>query len=163
VPEPDTANVQPVAVPVFEKSSAVRPVTSSENVSVYSIDEAFVGDDWVVVNPATLGAVVSRVMVLDAVVADDGPVLPAVSVPPSAANRGMIVPSEHPDTRTVRVVPESEPGANEQPVAVPAFEKSPASTPVTPSENVKVNEIVAEFVGVEAAEVNDTTEGIAVS
>jgi hypothetical protein len=34
---------------------------------------------------------------------------------------------------------------------------------VTLSENVRVNEIVAEFVGVEAEEVNDTTDGIAVS
>jgi hypothetical protein len=53
------------------------------------------------VNPVTLGTVVSRVTVLVAVEFDDGPVLPAVSVPPFAANRGMIVPSEHPDTVTV--------------------------------------------------------------
>ena len=101
VPEPDTANAQPVAVPRLLKSPPDTKVTLSENVSVYSTDETFVGVAWVVVNPVTLGAVVSRVMVVVAVAADDGPVLPAVSVAPFTVNRGMIVPSEQPDTVTV--------------------------------------------------------------
>ncbi len=85
-----------------------------------------------------VGAVVSRTMVVVAVAAEAGPVLVAESVAPFAAKRGITVPSPHPDTNTVRLLPESEPGANEHPVAVPVLEKSPASTPVTDSENVSV-------------------------
>lgn len=85
-----------------------------------------------------VGAVSSRVMVVDAVAADEGPVLLAASVAPFTANRGITVPSLHPVTVTVRVEPESVPGLNEQPVAVPVFEKSPEATPVTDSENVSV-------------------------
>ena len=73
------------------------------------------------------------------------------------------MPSPHDDTVTVRVVPESVPGANTQPEAEPAFEKSPAATPVTDSENVNVNETDEAFVGVDCAEANDDTEGFAVS
>jgi hypothetical protein len=85
-----------------------------------------------------VGAVSSRVMVVVAVAADEGPVLLAVSVAPFTANRGITVPSLQPVTVTVRVEPESVPGLNEQPVAVPVFEKSPEATPVTDSENVSV-------------------------
>ena len=80
----------------------------------------------------------SRVIVVVAVAADAGPVLPAPSIAPSAANCGVTVPLEQPDTVTVRDEPESAPGANVQPVAVPVFEKSPAATPVTFSEKVSV-------------------------
>jgi hypothetical protein len=86
----------------------------------------------------TVGAVISRTIVVVAVAADTGPVFPARSVAPFTANTGMTVPALHPDTVTVRLLPESLPGSNEHPVAVPEFEKSPAATPVTLSENVKV-------------------------
>jgi len=162
-PEPDTANEQPVAVPVLLKSPDATPVTDLENVSEYSTDVAFVGVDSVEVNPVTPGTDVSRVIVVVAVVSDAGPVLPAASVAPFAVNTGVTVPDEQPDTSTVRVVPESDPGANEQPSADPALEKSPASTPVTLSENVSVYEMVAELVGVAAEEVNPVTVGAVVS
>jgi hypothetical protein len=60
------------------------------------------------------------------------------------------------------VVPEPD-TAYAQPVAVPVLLKSPDVMPVTPSENVSVYPTDETFVGVELAEVNDTTEGIAVS
>ena len=87
----------------------------------------------------SVGAVVSvRVIVVVAVAADDGPVLPAASEAPFIANLGVTVPAEHDDTVTVREDPESVPGAKLQPVAVPVFVKSPAATPVTDSLNVNV-------------------------
>ena len=101
-------------------------------------DAAFVGVDCAEVNDETLGGVVSRVIVVVAVAADEGPVLDTASVAPSAAKRGITVPSEQPDTVTVRDEPESLPGAKLQPVAVPVFMKSPAATPVTDSEKVSV-------------------------
>jgi hypothetical protein len=94
------------------------------------------GDDGSV--HVAVGTVVSRTMVVVAVAADAGPVLVAASLAPLAAKRGMTVPAEQPDTITVRDEPESLPGANEQLVAVPVLEKSPARTPVTLSENVSV-------------------------
>ena len=114
-------------------------------------------------NVTTVGAVVSRVIVVDAVAAVAGPVLAATSLAPFAANAGVMVPAEHVVIVTVRVEPESVPGANTQPVAVPAFEKSPAATPVTASENVSVNVKLVAVVGVELAEVNDETVGAVVS
>ena len=90
------------------------------------------------IDPLDTGAVISRVTVVDAFTAADGPVLPATSVAPLAAKRGITVPSPQFETVTVRDDPESVPGANEQFNAVPAFEKSPDATPVTFSENVKV-------------------------
>jgi hypothetical protein len=85
-----------------------------------------------------VGAVISRVIVVDAVAADEGPLLPAASLAPFAAKRGMTVPLPQPDTVTVRLEPESVLGLNVQEVAVPAFEKSPDATPVTVSENCSV-------------------------
>ena len=86
---------------------------------------------------AIVGAVTSRVIVVVAVAADAGPVLPAASVAPPKANTGITVPPVVQVTVTVRDDPESVPGAKVQ-VAVPLFEKSPAATPVTASENVSV-------------------------
>ena len=73
------------------------------------------------------------------------------------------MPSPHDDTVTVRVVPESVPGANTQSDAEPAFEKSPAATPVTDSEKVNVNVNDEAFVGDDCAEENDTTVGLVTS
>ena len=146
------AKVHDVAVPVFEKSPAATPVTDSENVSVYDSDAAFVGDAVTAVNDETVGAVVSRVIVgPSAIVA--GPVLPAASVAPFAAKCGITVPPEQLVSVTVRVLPESVPGAKTQPVAVPVCVKSPAATPVTDSENVSVYSIDAAFVGDEVTAV----------
>ena len=156
------ANVQ-LAVPLFEKSPTATPVTASENVNVYVTLDAFVGDETADVNDDTVGAVTSRVMVVVAVAADAGPVLPAVSVAPPTAKTGMIVPSPQLVIVTVRDEPESVPGANEQLNAVPEFEKSPAATPVTASENVNVYAMLAEFVGVDCADVKLDTVGAVVS
>lgn len=125
----------------------VEHVTASLPVTVKLIDT----DVDVAAEAAnvTVGAVVSRVIVVDAVAADTGPALPAASLAPLAANRGVTVPSPQPDTVTVRDDPESVPGANEQPDAVPVFVKSPAATPVTDSENVKVYVNDDTFVGVD--------------
>ena len=99
-----------------------------------------------------------------AVDADDGPVLPAELVAPPDANCGMIVPSDsQPDTVTVRDDPESAPGANVQPVAVPVFVKSPAATPVTDSENVIVYATDDALVGDDTDDKNDDTDGRRVS
>jgi hypothetical protein len=131
-------NEQLVAVPALEKSPARTPVTLAENTRVKLNDAAFVGVDCAEVNDDTLGAVTSRVMVVVSVAADAGPVLVAESLAPLAAKTGVTVPALQPDTVTVRDEPESLPGSNEQPVAVPVLEKSPAATPVTVSENVSV-------------------------
>ncbi|MCX6392033.1 MAG: hypothetical protein NTX95_06030 [Actinobacteria bacterium] len=88
-------------------------------------------------NDDTDGAVVSRVIVGPSAIVV-GLVLPAASVAPFAAMCGMIVPAEQLVSVTVRVLPESVPGANTQFVAVPVCVKSSAATPVTDSENVSV-------------------------
>jgi hypothetical protein len=156
------ANTQPVAVPVCVKSPAATPVTDSENVSVYEIDDALVGVDVTAVS-AAVGAVRSIVIVVLDVEAEAGPVLPAASVAPPDANTGITVPSPQLVIVTVRDVPESVPGENEQPDAVPEFEKSPAATPVTDSENVTVYENDAAFVGDAWALVKVDTVGAVVS
>ena len=131
------SNTQEAAVPVLEKSPAATPVTVRENVSVYEMEAAFVGDEVTAVNDDTVGAAASRAIVgPSAIVA--GPVLPAASVAPFAAKCGMIVPAEQLVSVTVRIAPASVSSANTQPVAVPVCVKSPAATPVTDSENVSV-------------------------
>ena len=85
-----------------------------------------------------VGAVLSRVIVVVAVAALAGPALPAASEAPLIANRGITVPSPHDVIVTVRVFPESVPGANTQLSAVPLLEKSAAATPVTDSEKAIV-------------------------
>jgi hypothetical protein len=157
------ANEQLVAVPPFEKSPAATPVTDSENVSVYAMLAEFVGDETADVNDDTVGAVTSRVIVVVAVAADAGPVLPAVSVAPPTTKTGMTVPSPQLVIVTVRDEPESVPGANEQLVAEPEFEKSPAATPVTDSENVSVYAMLAALVGVDCADEKLDTVGAVVS
>jgi hypothetical protein len=106
----------------------------------------------------TVGAVTSRVIVVVAVAAEAGPVLPATSEAPAEAKTGMTVPPVVQVRVTVRELPESVPGAKVQ-VAVPLFEKSPAATPVTASENVSAYVMLDAFVGDEAADVNDATVG----
>ena len=102
-------------------------------------------------------------IVVVAFASDAGPVFPAVSVAPLAANRGITVPAPQPDTVTVRDEPESVPGANEHPDAVPALLKSPDATPVTFSENVNVYVNDEAFVGDDCADENDDTDGPLVS
>ena len=100
--------------------------------------EAFVGVEAAETKLKTLGTVRSIVIVVEDVAAVAGPVLPAASLAPPRANSGTTVPAEQLEIVTVRVVPESAPGAYTQPVAEPVLEKSPAATPVTVSENVSV-------------------------
>lgn len=127
----------PVATAVIDESPAVS--TKSAEVSV----EQSSGSSPVTVNVTeavdavvgavnvSVGAVASRVIVVVAFVFDAGPVLPTASAICPAFSRGMIVPDEHDDTVIVSVVPDDALGEKEQPVAVPAFSKSPAATPVT--------------------------------
>jgi hypothetical protein len=144
VPEsvvPADAAVRTTASPVSSVAVSVLPDwTASLVVAVMlivapALYEPFAVDDEKL---DTVGAVTSRVIVVVAVAAEAGPVLPAASVAPPSAKTGMIVPSPQLVIVTVRDVPKSDPGANEQLVAVPEFEKSPAATPVTDSENVSV-------------------------
>jgi hypothetical protein len=67
-----------------------------------------------------------------------GPVLPAVSLTPEAANLNTTVPSEQEETETVIEEPAAAEGVNTHPVAVPVFEKSAEVKPVTASEKVRV-------------------------
>ena len=110
----------------------------------------------VLVNDDTVGAVRSMVIVAP-VAAEAGPVLPAASAAALTARRGMTVPSEQPVIVTVRELPESASGPKAHDVAVPVFEKSPAATPVTASENVSVYDSDAAFVGDAVTAVNDET------
>jgi hypothetical protein len=75
------------------------------------------------------------------------------------------VPSEHADTVTVYDEPEPD-TAKEQPVAVPAFAKSPPAPPAKPetaASNVSEYAIDDALLGEETAEVNDDTDGAVVS
>ena len=67
-----------------------------------------------------------------------GPLLPAASETALAAKLKTTVPSEQEETVIVIEEPEAAEGANKQPVAVPAFEKSAAVKPLTDSEKFKV-------------------------
>jgi hypothetical protein len=132
-------------------------VTGSENVNdtsdvcdAFKVPEADCDTD-------TVGAVASRVTGLDDGDVDDGPELPDRSRAPLAPNVGTIVPSEQPETVTVREAPLPD-TANEQPVAVPEFEKSAGSTPVTGSENVMVYTTDADD-DTDDADTNDVTLG----
>jgi hypothetical protein len=88
----------------------------------------------------TVGATRSRTSTVGEVASLVGPVLPAVSVAPLAANCGCSVPvAEHAATAIVMGVPpvaDVADGVNVQPVAVPALAKSVATIPETFSENV---------------------------
>jgi hypothetical protein len=108
---------------------------------------------------AMVGPVASRVIVVDAVAAEEGPVFPATSTAPFNAKRGMTVPSPQPETVTVRVEPESVPGLNEHVKAVPVFEKSPDATSVTDSENCSAYVNVAAFVGEDWVDEKELTVG----
>lgn len=133
----------PVSATVTVTFGVVTLVTRSELLEPESL---LASND---IPDGAMGAVVSRVIVVVAVAAEAGPVFPAVSVAPFMANWGINVPWLHEVIVTVRVVPESVPGANEHPVAVPVFEKSAGATPVTLSENVKVYVNELAFVGVD--------------
>jgi hypothetical protein len=75
------------------------------------------------------------------------------------------VPSEQADTVTVYDEPEPD-TAKEQPVAVPAFAKSPPAPPAKPetvASNVSEYSIDEALLGDDTAEVNDDTDGAVVS
>ena len=74
----------------------------------------------------------------EAVRLEAGPELPAKSETASEASLSTPVPSEQEVSVTVKEEPEDDEGANEQPVAVPALEKSAAVKPETLSEKVSV-------------------------
>lgn len=161
VPDPENPESVPFVTLI---SAAVKSVDTSLSVNV-TVDVRLVAGvtvlgDGVIV---TVGPVASRVIVVVAVAATAGPAFDEASLAPFDAKRGWIVPSEQLVIVTVRVVPLSVPGAYAQPVAVPAFEKSPAATPVTASENVSVYAMLEEFVGDVAAEVKLDTDGAVTS
>ncbi|MFM8884304.1 MAG: hypothetical protein ACKOH7_05830, partial [Solirubrobacterales bacterium] len=125
----DGVNVQPVAVPALEKSPEAMPETGSLKVSVQAWLTDDVGLDGVP-DQVAVGAVRSMVTEPESVAAE-GPELLFESVTESAARRTCTVPSEQPLTTTLIDVPLEADGANVQPVAVPALEKSPAAIPET--------------------------------
>jgi hypothetical protein len=140
------------------KSSRVRLlVVSLRAIAMVHVEP----DTYDAVHPdrAMVGPVASRVIVVDAVAAEEGPVFPATSVAPFNAKRGMTVPSPQPETVTVRLEPESVPGLKEHDKAVPVFEKSSDATPVTDSENCNVYVNVAAFVGEDWVDEKELTVG----
>jgi hypothetical protein len=84
-----------------------------------------------------VGAVRSMIIVVLAEVLEGGPFV-LVTVPNTEFARtwGVRVPSPQEDIDMVIVVPEDALGENEQPVAVPVLEKSPASIELTFCEKV---------------------------
>jgi hypothetical protein len=169
VPEsvvPADAAVRTTASPVSSVAVSVLPdwtaslVLAVMLIVAHDLYEPLAVDDEKL---ETVGAVTSRVIVVLAVAKVAGPLLPARSSAPPAAKRGITVPSPQPVIETVRDVPESAPGANEHVAAVPEFEKSPAATPVTASENVSVYVTLDAVVGVDAPEVKLDTVGAVTS
>ena len=118
---------------------------------------ALVGDVGAVPHVAD-GPVRSIVMAV-AVAALMGPALPAASVTPPAASTGASVPSEQPVAVTTTDVPLAADGEKVQPVAVPAFERSPATMPDTDLLRVSVNMGAVAAVG-DAGEVQAAVGGV---
>ena len=83
-------NTQPVAVPVFEKSAAVKPETAPSNVKVYDNEFELVGVDGAV-NDTITGAVLSTVT-------DDEEFVD--KLPASSSKKARYVPSTSPDNDT---------------------------------------------------------------
>jgi len=116
-------------------------------------------DDLIVaVVNVTVGAKVSLVIVVVASESAEGPSFAAPSATEPASKRGWIVPSVQADTVTVYDEPEPD-TANEQPVAPPAFVKSPPTRPDTDSSNDNEYAVDVALLGDEAADVKDETEG----
>ncbi len=155
----ETDIAHPVAVPLVEKSPAVRPVMLSEMESEYrktSEERSVAADDH-----DAVGATVSIVTaVADEVEA--GPLFKFASVTASTAMTGITVPSEEQVTEIVKVDPLEVLGENAQPVAVPELEKSALERPEMVSENAIPNEVVRFLPGV-AGGVHELTEGFVVS
>lgn len=86
-----------------------------------------------------VGATVESIVTDVATTSADGPVFEAVSITEPDLRRSTTVPSDVHTTLTVTetfaVLPA---GDTTQPVAVPPIEKSPATMPLTDSENVSV-------------------------
>lgn len=111
--EPDRPSVQPVAVPVTERSPTARPMTGSLKVRVEVTTDAFVkgdaGRDHVAAGPPGTPSTPTD----EASVFAAGPVLPAASVTDPASRRGDSVPVEQPVTvmfRGTRPMRRSPPG-----------------------------------------------------
>ncbi len=155
VPVVDSPEREP---PDTVKSSRVRVLTVSFKVIVMVQEDPAVSAVEHPLN-VTVGAAVSRVIVVVAVAAVEGPVFPAASAAPLNAKRGMTVPSPQFVMVTVRVEPVSDPGEKLQFCAVPEFEKSPEMTPVTDSENCSVYVNDEADVGDCCEEENEVTVG----
>lgn len=155
VPVVDSPEREP---PDTVKSSRVRVLTVSFKVIVMVQEDPAVSAVEHPLN-VTVGAAVSRVIVVVAVAAVEGPVFPAASAAPFNAKRGMTVPSPQFVMVTVRVEPVSDPGEKLQFCAVPEFEKSPEMTPVTDSENCSVYVNDEADVGDCCEEENEVTVG----
>jgi hypothetical protein len=128
------ANEQPVAVPVFEKSSEARPETGSEKLSEYDSEAALEGESGTEDQLAP-GAVRST-EAAGAVMFTEGPVMPARSDTEAASRRRITVPSEHSVTAISITAPCELDGLITQPVAEPILDTSAAVKPDTASENV---------------------------
>ena len=112
--------------------------------------------------PGADGAVLSRVIVVDAEAAEPGPEFPAVSSTDVTFRRGWTVPSEVHVAVTVKLVPDEALTPNEHD-AVPAFSKSLPANPDTAASIDNVNATDAELVGDDTADENDDTDGAVVS
>jgi hypothetical protein len=132
-------------------------------VAAENVSTPLVSTNAAVLGVASVGAALREIVTVEPVAAVAGPVLPAASVAPPLAKRGITVPSEQPEIVTVRVLPESVPGSKVQSVAVPVVVKLAAVTPVTDSENVSVYVSVSAPVGVAVTAVKLDTVGAVVS
>ena len=111
-------------------------------VVVVVVGAAVVAGSGAIVVAGAVVAVVAVVLSMDMAeesALNNGPALPAESFTAFAASRAITVPSEVHVTETVMLVPETELGVNEQPLAVPlALLKSPEAIPLTDSLNASV-------------------------
>ena len=163
---PAEAAVSTTVAPVSSVTVMVFPLrTASLAVAVTLMADPARYDPFEVVveNDVIVGAVTSRVMVVEAVAAEAGPVLPTASVAAPAPNTGVTVPAPHEVAVTVTVVPDAALGVNVQVPAEPLFVKSAEARPETDSENVMVYVNDVALVGVDWADVNDVTLGAVVS
>ena len=138
---PAEAAVSTTLAPVSSVTVIVFPLrTASLAVAVMLMADPARYDpfDVVVENDVIVGAVTSRVMVVEAVAAEVGPVLPTASVAAPAPNTGVTVPAPHELAVTVIVVPDAALGVKTHPVEDPPFVKSAIATPETDSEKVMV-------------------------
>jgi hypothetical protein len=137
VPDPaEGVNTQPVAVPVFEKSAAVRPEMLLSNRRVYESEVDLFGVDGTAIHEAV--AWERSTVTVEAVKFEVGPLLLAASETELAASSIITVPLEQESAVTVNEEPEAAEGVKVHPEAEPVLVKSALLRPYTASEKTKV-------------------------